>query len=78
MQSKFEKILRKFGSNNDNLFSFYKMKMYNYGKYVSDLSAFVLQDAFKGVKTVSIVQIWDKVFSNGSSKICGREPLKIF
>ena len=54
------------------------MKMYNYGKYVSDLSAFVLQDAFKGVKTVSIVQIWDKVFNNGSSKICGREPLKIF
>ena len=23
-----------------------------------------------------VIDIWDKVFKNGTSKICGREPLK--
>ena len=26
----------------------------------------------------SVVLIWDKILKNGPSKICGRQPLKIF
>ena len=27
--------------------------------------------------SISILNIWDKIFKNGPSKICGRQPLKI-
>ena len=33
------------------------------------------QDDLRGCQTTSC-DIWDKVFKNGPSKICGRQPLK--
>ena len=51
-------------------------EIYKEHKYNQLLTVDVFQEAVSWKENAKSIGRWDKVFKNGPSKICGRQPLK--